>query len=705
MWNCKKMDPAELYKSMICSDDSSSSDEEEPKLTPLLKSPKSKRMRKSEENDNILSGSDEDSESDEEPMLTVPVPGDINSRKQRALRAGVPHMRPNDNPLEFKSETKLCIFFLSLVNKSRGNVEWSNLMIGASLKNIFGDGGLEYWKSFNPTNTEGMFRKIRNQSRTIKTLAWFARLDNPTKYHAWHSNWCSDATDLVIDEDGSFLALGILLSRFAWLDYLSIDQGSKKVGYFYKNHGWNRESSPDFLNNMLITKVKRFLKIKGGQLLKKQKFGNKESKTESKVSVMETIVKKKIGDMHSRITQEAMSLLTRNEFIALKSSNLSMIRMKNLVIETTYNGIYTRDGTPEDMLTMCTNIDYPVHMTMDSPEVHEREKWCFQTFGSDGLSEALQTDMASFARGGNEDKLFRSWVGAMGNNSKSMHVECMSIAFGEYMKSLPVSALSGQAAGQGAANAEIARTEGAFIVVAKEPEANEYIHGGRVKGFTGGIDHIYVRGIYEQGREIVISWKLMVMTNHDMPIGQGGKALDNRMMITPFESEYTEEAPFDYEEQKRLRRFKMDKHFGDKLPDMAAAYWFLTVNKYFPIYLEKSRAGLVGCKLHPEIQKRTIKFNRQNNLVLKFWDNMVERHNSTGVYDHNFTLNTLDAFSKFVDFCASENIKQNQMIGMDLFAADFLNETSKLGIENDNAENHQNKRYFGISLKQGAAFG
>ena len=665
---------------------------------------------------NELSDSDSEEESEneydsEEELVksgkcTLPINGDINSRRRKAYRAGIPHMSTH-TPLGFRSDKKMAEFFLSTIDKSRGDVEWSNIIIGMSIKTIFGDEGFVHWCKFCPSNRDLIktFRKFRNPARTIKSLAWFSRSDSPVKYHAWHSNWCAESMDQILSEDGNLLSLGILLARFTWLDYKSVESSKRKIGYYYARHGWNRENSPNFLNHILITKIKRYLAQRADLLFDKRKTGDTASKSDTqKGEVIESIIKKRLGDMHQRVTSEALDLLYDDKFMHYKSENLTMVRMNNLVVETTHNGIFARAGTPEDNLTLCTHIDYPLQMTMDSPEIIERERWCFETFGSDSLSEAMQTDMASYVRGGNEDKLLRAWVGG-GNNSKSMHVECLSIALGDYVKTLPVSALSGKAAGQGAANAEIARTEGAFLVIAKEPEANEYIHGGRAKGFTGGIDHIYVRGLYEDGRDIIISWKLLVMSNHDLPIGQGGKALDNRMMVSPYGTTYTDDAPDKPEDQIRTRRFKLNKHFGDRLHDMAQAFWYLTVNRYFPIYIEKSRRGIVGTRLHPQILKRTTTYNRTNNLVLFFWDEVIGEHNNNGEYDRAYSMSTLDAFAKFQEFCTLKNIKANQMIGMDLFANDLYSESLKKQVPASDDENFAKKRYFGISLKQGDSFG
>jgi phage/plasmid-associated DNA primase len=414
------------------------------------------------------------------------------------------------------------------------------------------------------------------------------------------------------------------------------------------------------------------------------------------MDLIEKVVNVKIGDASRFVVREAAALLGVSNFCEARSSNMTKIRMRNCIIETTASEIYVRSGTPEDYVSISTNIDYPFNMKYESIEVRERETWCKQTFGSDSLSEAMQVDMASFARGGNVEKLFRAWIGVVGNNSKSMHVECLGLAYGQYLKHIPTAALSGKASGQGAHTAELTRTEGAFIVIVSEPEANEYVHGGRVKGYTSGIDRLYIRGLYEDGREMAISWKLLLMSNHDIPIGQGGRALDDRMMISPFDSRWSYNPPSNGERQMTERHFKLDKSFSDKLHGMAQAYWFLTVNKYYNMYVKQG----TGPRIHETILSRTTTFNRSNNLVLSFWDECVHFvRKDNGEPDLSFTVTCEQIYGPFKDFCRLRDIKQNHQLDIDLFSTSFFVEATDHSVPVIGfSKNFAKREYGGIKI-------
>lgn len=635
--------------------------------------------------------------SDEKLMVFV-LPFDMNSRMMMAKEKKYPYtMNTVDDPLKYiNTDVSLASFFLELIDRKRGLVDWSNNHIGQAIASVWGQQhGFSTWCEFNPENKKKsvIFRRFAsNNYRTCKTLAWFASIDDPLRFKYWHSEWCADAFRMTVDESGSFLSLGILLARFAFLTHLSSDhKGARKIHYYFADHGWNEEKSTNALTTLLITHVKQYLRQYGDQLSK-----NKESK--SRIDMVDTMLKKKIGDMQMRITAQAADLLYDPHFNKKRMSNITKLRMINCVIEASKTGIFPRDGTPEDFVSMCTHREYPFHFTFDSPEVKEREKWCFETFECNrSLSEAMQMDMASFAHGGNDDKLFRAWVGHTGNNSKSMHMECLALSYGDFMKKIPTSALSGKSGGQGAANAEISRTEGAFVVAAQEPEANEYMNGGRAKGWTGGRESIYIRNLYEDGREMYISWKLLFMSNHDMPIGQGGKALDNRMMITPFITQWSTNAPGTYEEQCARRTFPLDKHFPDRLADMALAYWFLTVNKYYQMYLERGS----GPKIHEVIAKRTERYNRTNNLILAFWDEHIEfAYNEDGSMNDKDIVSASSAYTTFKDFCRVNDIKQQQLPDIKQFGVELYGETAKNDVHCDNEDSTFEKRkYVGIRLK------
>jgi phage/plasmid-associated DNA primase len=637
------------------------------------------------------------------------LPYDLNERQRLAARLKYPFTKPNiSDPhiANIEKNEELATFFFELIDKERAKTEWSNLMVGKALFTVFGSKeGFRKWIVFSETNKTKhcIFRRFALANyRTCKTLALFAQEDNPERFCDWQSDWYADAFRTVVEEGGNKLSMGSLLARFAFLTHVTNTKGKTKTYHNYANHGWNEEVFPNSLTCLLVTKVKQYLKECGEFLfMPKQLGGGKELKAYADLVDL-VIIKKKIGDFHHLITSQAADLLYDATFITKKSSNTSQIRMNNCVIETTLTNIYVRSGTPEDFVSMSTNIDYRFDMTMDCQEVMDRERWMYETFGSQSLADAMSFDMASFAKGCNIEKLFRSYIG-LGNNSKSMHIECLGIAFGDFMKRIPTSALSGKSGGQGSHTAEIARTEGAFLVVASEPEANEYIHGGRVKGYTAGVDKLYIRNLYEDGREIMIVWKLILMTNHNIPIGQGGKALDDRVMVAPFESRWSTNAPPSLEVQEKNRHFKLDKHFANKLTDMAQAYWFLTVNKYYAMYVLRG----TGPKIHETILNRTIGYNRNNNLVLSFWDEctrVVRKDNQE--FDLNCKLICRDAYQAFKDYFRMREFKVSQMLDLDAFATTFYTEASDHGVPTTNfTQDITKKEYGGIQLIAEVAFG
>ena len=538
--------------------------------------------------------------------MIAPMAKSTDVRKAHAKEHGYPYM-VDCSTVILENTKQLADHFLKLINPTRGAVDWSNVIIGKSLFSTYGrTAGFEKWVEFSQDNAtkRTLYQSFGRSPRTIRSLAWFAMVDNKDQYFMWHSAWCAEAADVVIAMKGSNLSMGVLLARFCWLTHGSADIGGRRQSYSFRHHGLDESAKPEGLNNILINNVYKYL----------AKLGKMEKDYADQI---EKIIQTRIGDNHDRIAQEANALLVRNDITEYFKSQKNMLRFSNTVVETTQTEMFTRPGMFEDCLVIGTGRDYPFHLTVDSRCVKKREQWLLDTFGPE-LAEDMSIDMASFARGGNENKIFRMWVGN-GDASKSMHVECLGRAYGKLLKKIPVTAFSGKAAGQGSANSELARTEGAFIVVMQEPESNEVLHGGRIKAATAGADTVYIRNLYEDGREMVITWKLISMTNHETAIGFGGHALANRVRVTPYASTWSEDASDDPEIQRTTRIYKMDLSFADSLDDMADAYWFMTKHKYYKMFTKKQNV----LKENRIVAHRTRNFNRSNEPVMHFWDSCI----------------------------------------------------------------------------------
>ena len=85
-----------------------------------------------------------------------------------------------------------------------------------------------------------IYNSLNNTFITYKTLAWYAREDNPKEYAEWHKEWCRHSMETALDCDDSHVAEA--LYRVFWLEFAC---SSIKGGrwFHFHDHRWNENDS------------------------------------------------------------------------------------------------------------------------------------------------------------------------------------------------------------------------------------------------------------------------------------------------------------------------------------------------------------------------------------------------------------------------------------------------------------------------------
>lgn len=118
-----------------------------------------------------------------------------------------------------------------------------------------------------------------------------------------------------------------------------------------------------------------------------------------------------------------------------------------------------------------------------------------------------------------------------GGNGKSVFVEALAHAWGQYSRALPMDALM-QSRGE-RHPAEIAMLKGVRLAVATETEEGRRWDEAKVKQMTGG-DKISARFMRENWFEFTPTHKLLVVGNHAPQLGVVDDGMRRRLFIVPF---------------------------------------------------------------------------------------------------------------------------------------------------------------------------
>ncbi len=101
------------------------------------------------------------------------------------------------------------------------------LDIGRAIFSITNGKGINIWEKYTENSREfktneckAYWYKFRNNNLSVKTLAWYAKIDSCDRYRDWHNAWCHGAMEKSLEATDFDVANAFY--RKYWLDYIFI---------------------------------------------------------------------------------------------------------------------------------------------------------------------------------------------------------------------------------------------------------------------------------------------------------------------------------------------------------------------------------------------------------------------------------------------------------------------------------------------------
>lgn len=257
-----------------------------------------------------------------------------------------------------------------------------------------------------------------------------------------------------------------------------------------------------------------------------QKFIKNERSRSSKVNMINEI-KHLVPVLHSQWDKEKMMLNTPSGYIDLTNGTL-------------------HDHDYKKMFTQETGVDYTEKV--DCPLWIE---FLNQTFQNDQeLIHFIQKIVGYSLTGSNAEQVMFILFGN-GRNGKSVLLNIIKYISGSYAKTMNATTIMQKhnSGGQGPTS-DIARLEGARLVVSSEANEGDRIDESLIKQMTGG-DTLVARYSYGRDFEFDPVFKLWMATNHMPKIYGTDEGIWRRLIIIPF--------------THTVKKENIDKNLEDKL--------------------------------------------------------------------------------------------------------------------------------------------
>jgi phage/plasmid-associated DNA primase len=392
--------------------------------------------------------------------------------------------------------------------------EW--LEMGWILYNI-GDGcveALDLWTEFSSKTSLDNYdessciyqwkRMINTHKFSIGTLRHYASIDSPKEYEKWTKKKASSRIKDTLLGGHTDLAK-MLHDRYA--NVFVCGSLSKNSWYEYKNHKWQFTEKGTTLRAKISDELVDRFELEINKLYRQVSSDDlDEDVAQKKIKQLKSIVGKlKTCTFKNNVLSECSELFYNKEFLSKLDNDANLLGFENGVLDL--RTMTFRDGKPEDYIRKSTKYEYK-EFTDDSPEVIEVKEFLFKVFTDQKLRRYFLEYCARILKGGNSEKTFLIMTGGeKGNNAKTITIDLIFLALGEYAIKFPTSLITGVRTQSSQACPELARSQGARFGAFQEPSPKDKINQGTFKELSGN-DSFFARTIFDEGGEITPMFKL-----------------------------------------------------------------------------------------------------------------------------------------------------------------------------------------------------
>ena len=355
-----------------------------------------------------------------------------------------------------------------------------------------------------------------------------------------------------------------------------------RTWFIFKNHRW--EPDKGMTLRMAISKdMFNLYHLKMEEIMNEvHQCTEDEEKKEylrNKIKQISTIsTKLKKTNDKNNIMREAMELFYDKDFIKCMDTNKYLMCFNNGVVD--FKNKMFRDGYPQDYITKTTGIRYEPYQPDDAKHATlslEIKSFMDKLFPIASLNQYMWDHLSSCLIGVNINQTFNIYRGS-GSNGKSILADLMSLAFGEYKGTVPITLVTEKRSSIGGTSSEIVQLKGLRYAVMQEPSKNTKINEGIMKELTGG-DPLQGRALYSESETFEPQFKLVVCTNHLFDIQSNDDGTWRRIRICDFLAKFVDENEKHTDDTPYV--FPKDKDLKDKLPKYAPVFMSMLVKRVF----------------------------------------------------------------------------------------------------------------------------
>ena len=483
-------------------------------------------------------------------------------------------------PLSYSSDhKKLMNVGMALRNTADNSIGYLMWMCFCAKSDSFSINNMFYlldnWKSFSIDDRIG-----------LKTIMHWCKTDVPEEYNTIRHHslmYLIDQTIYNNQKGAGDFDIAKIVAKYLNGNYVCADV-KLNIWYEFKDHYWHVSDSASSLRNIISTEIRDLYIDKADSIWndieerkKKEDLTEKEQEDLAKKrkiynKVQEIIQRLGKTNDKKNLTTELRDILKQDNFIERLDTNRYLLCCSNGVVDLKQKVF--RDGRPDDMISLCTNVAY---VTPDKINpVHAKEMWDFieQVLPFQDTRNFVLDHLTSCLFGTQQGKPFTNYIGN-GSNAKTVLLNFMKDSIGGYAKDFSISLITQKRPNTGAATPEMAALRGIRLAIMVEPSIGDIINEGIFKSLLGG-DPITTRNLFSSLFTFVPQFKLILASNCFLGIKSNDDGTWRRISVVDFVSKF-----LDNPDPENELQFKKDPDIQDKMKNWYEAFLSFLINNAF----------------------------------------------------------------------------------------------------------------------------
>jgi len=564
-----------------------------------------------------------------------------------------PEYEKEKRPPPNLDEIRILVDMLS-INRASNYSDW--VKVGLCLHNIDdGDETLSVWANWSnkcpdkskKTNFKKEWKsfKQRQEGLNFGSLIHWAKLDSPEKFAIYNYDKIvkSIKSSLLFDKAPFSTDIAKVLRHKYYKKKFICSNIKANIWYEFRGHRWFMCQEGNSLYNHIsdeLIKEYQFYEIEVDRKVidVKQRLllSNNESETNRLKSELEDLGNEKFkvcklidslkkSSFKKDVLHECRHLFYDENFDTEINNTKNIIVFNNGVFDL--DALTFRNGEPGDYSSFSTNNNYSDY-DENNPDVQKVYDVFSQIHPNKTLRDFFFYTLASALHGYKREQKFDIWTG-VGSNGKSITVEFISKALGDYFYSPSIQLLTRKRGSSSNASPELIKLKGIRIAVLQEPEFDDQIHPSLMKQLTGN-DWIEARELYCSPIKFKPQLSLVMACNDlpKVPSSDGGTW--RRMRVLQFKSKFVDNPTKDGE-------YPVDPTLQSQIETLGEAFMSILIHYYNKLKKNKNLY-----KEPPEVNQYTSDYKKDNDVIQDFIDENVEEG---GDKDH---LKTVDVYNTYL---------------------------------------------------------